>query len=238
MNNQNRIKEYLQQYSIFKTQKIQSLTLLQEQGFSNTNYMLITNVSKYIVRYFKQDDIDRDFEFRVQLLGYECGVAAKPLWIDINNNIMVSEYIEGYHKARLNTADTKAIAILLRKLHSIAIDKKPHKLKEILASSIELDDAFDMIGEHKPELVLCHHDLNPQNIIFGNTIKLIDWEYAGVNDRYFDLASICVEFNLNSLEEDILLVAYFDYAKTINHEKLSAFKIIYKALCSQWWKER
>jgi len=81
---------------------------------------------------------------------------------------------------------------------------------------------------------LCHNDLNPRNLFFSETIQLIDWEDAGINDRYFDLASASVEFNLDKESESYFLKHYFTEENEINHEKLKAYKIIYKALCPQW----
>jgi thiamine kinase-like enzyme len=66
-------------------------------------------------------------------------------------------------------------------------------------------------------------------------IKLIDWEYATINDRYFDLASICVEFELNRREENTFVEAYFRKRTKVDREKLDAYKLIYKALCLQWF---
>ena len=86
--------------------------------------------------------------------------------------------------------------------------------------------------KNKKEYVLCHHDLNPKNILFSDDIKLIDWEYAGVNDRYFDLASIIVEFNLNKRNETLFMRSY---SKKINLKKLYMYKIIYKDLCRLWF---
>ncbi len=234
------IIENLEKTPIFKSQQLQSLTLLQDQGFSNTNYLLTTNICQYIVRYLKQDDIDRDFEFRVQLLAYEYDIAAKPILLDMEKHLMVSEYIEGHHKSNLSTEEIKSMAKLLRRLHSITVDREPYNLKNILENkSKDINSAFETIEKYKPELVLCHHDLNPQNILFcSDRIKLIDWEYAGINDKYFDLASISVEFDLDSNKEHIFLASYFDDMKIVNYEKLSAFKIIYIALCTQWWKDR
>ena len=64
----------------------------------------------------------------------------------------------------------------------------------------------------------------------------MDWEDAAINDRYFDLASVCVEFNLGKENEAYFLRRYFTEANEINEVKLKAYKIIYKALCTQWFE--
>lgn len=61
--------------------------------------------------------------------------------------------------------------------------------------------------------------MNPKNIIFNkNKFKIIDWEYAGINDRFFDLASICIEFQLNKSEEKIVLSSYFKNKKNYHKQ--------------------
>jgi thiamine kinase-like enzyme len=85
------------------------------------------------------------------------------------------------------------------------------------------------------ENVLCHNDLNSQNIFFSKDIKFIDWEYAGVNDRYFDLACVCVEFGLNGEMVEVFLEAYF-MDEDFSLEKLEAYKMIYMALCEEWFQ--
>ena len=87
-------------------------------------------------------------------------------------------------------------------------------------------------------MVLSHHDLNPKNIIFNkNKIKIIDWEYAGINDRFFDLAAICIEFKLNKKEEELFLSYYLKKIDEKKYSKLKYFKIIYKNLCDLWFEK-
>ena len=63
---------------------------------------------------------------------------------------------------------------------------------------------------------------------------MIDFEYAGVNDRYFDLASVCVEFGLDEGIQKVFLDAYFEGAYSL--EKLEAYKMIYMQLCKEWFE--
>ena len=56
----------------------------------------------------------------------------------------------------------------------------------------------------------CHNDLQPQNFIDdGDRLWLIDWEWAGMGNRYFDLGGIAVNCDLDQGELDKLLRAYF-----------------------------
>ena len=75
------------------------------------------------------------------------------------------------------------------------------------------------------------------NILFNkNKAIFIDWEFACVNDKFFDLATICIEFNLNKSQENILLKKYLKKVKKLDTKKLASYKIIYKNLSILWFK--
>jgi thiamine kinase-like enzyme len=63
--------------------------------------------------------------------------------------------------------------------------------------------------EHEP--VPCHNDLLAANFIRTQRgIRLVDWEYAGMGDRYFDLGNFAVNNELDAAGEAELLAAYFE----------------------------
>lgn len=227
----------LKQYTLFENRKIDSYELLENQGYCNENYLLYSEGEKYIVRKFIRTDIDRKFEFQVQNLAFKKDISAEPLLLDEENTLIISTYLEGTHKDKLEKNDLDQFAEVLKKLHTLAIESEPLILETLIEEKTkEVQEAFQTIDTFPVEDVLCHNDLNSQNILFTKTIKLIDWEYAGVNDRYFDLASVCVEFDLNKEDEVYFLRSYFTMQNDIKYEKLKAYKVIYKALCSQWFE--
>ena len=63
--------------------------------------------------------------------------------------------------------------------------------------------------EHEP--VPCHNDLLAANFIRGegDHVWIVDWEYAGMGDRYFDLANFAVNNELDEADRRRLLAAYF-----------------------------
>ena len=227
----------LSKYALFADAAINEFILLEKQGYCNENYLLHSENKKYILRKFIRTDIDREFEFQVQRLAFEKGISAEPLLLDVENGLTISTYLEGTHKDILEKNDLQQFAEVLKKLHTSKVVCNPILLDTLIEiKSKEVHDAFSIIDTFPSEVVLCHNDLNPQNILFSETIKLIDWEYAGVNDRYFDLASVCVEFDLNIEDEVCFLSSYFTGENEINDEKLKAYKVIYKALCTQWFE--
>jgi len=222
----------------FKGKNITDLKKLPVQGFSNENYIFTLENTTYLLRKFKLRDRDRQREFDVQTLAYKKGLAAKPLLLDLENDYMICEFLEGHHKEKLERAEISLMAQVLKTLHSLKIDHPLLDLKsEFSVLDESLKDAFEMIENREKETVLCHNDLNPKNCIFSKEgLKLIDWEFAGMHDLYFDLASFSVEFQLSLLDEAYLLAFYFG-SKGWDKKKLDAYKVIYKALCKKWFKE-
>jgi thiamine kinase-like enzyme len=59
--------------------------------------------------------------------------------------------------------------------------------------------------------VLCHDDLLPANFIATpDGIRIVDWEYAGMGNRWFDLGNFAVNNELGPTEEEAFLSAYLE----------------------------
>jgi thiamine kinase-like enzyme len=62
--------------------------------------------------------------------------------------------------------------------------------------------------------VCCHNDLLPGNVLATDAdpghALLVDWEYAGMGHRYFDLGNLAVNNDFDQGAQDRLLEAYFD----------------------------
>ncbi|TMB56521.1 MAG: hypothetical protein E6J47_04915 [Chloroflexi bacterium] len=59
------------------------------------------------------------------------------------------------------------------------------------------------------ELRPCHNDLLNANFIDdGERIRIVDWEYAGMGDPFFDLGNFSVNHDLTPDEDAVLLEAY------------------------------
>ena len=59
------------------------------------------------------------------------------------------------------------------------------------------------------ELRPCHNDLLNANFIDdGSRIRIVDWEYAGMGDPFFDLGNFSINHELTPDEDRVLLEAY------------------------------
>ena len=73
----------------------------------------------------------------------------------------------------------------------------------------------------------CHNDLLAGNFIRGaEQLWIVDWEYAGMGDRYFDLANFAVNNELGEAGEQALLGAYFARAGADRAQRLATLRLM------------
>jgi aminoglycoside phosphotransferase (APT) family kinase protein len=57
--------------------------------------------------------------------------------------------------------------------------------------------------------VLSHNDVNPTNLVYdGERLLLLDWDAAGLNDPFYDLAAVSVFLRMDAPTCEQLLSAY------------------------------
>ncbi len=84
----------------------------------------------------------------------------------------------------------------------------PDAYEHAHAAAARIESAPAFTGE---PVVLCHDDLLPANFIdTPDGIRLVDWEYAGMGNRWFDLGNFAVNNELGPAEEEAFVTAYLD----------------------------
>jgi thiamine kinase-like enzyme len=83
----------------------------------------------------------------------------------------------------------------------------PDRFGELIAGAHAIRAALHG-PEHAP--VPCHNDLLTANFIYGDEhVRIVDWEYAGMGDRYFDLGNLSVNNGFAEADDERLLAAYW-----------------------------
>ena len=81
----------------------------------------------------------------------------------------------------------------------------------------------------------CHNDLLNENFLQDRgKIYLLDWEYAGMGDIFFDLANLSVNHGFSDEEDRLLLDAYFGKSSEKNWARLKIMKILSDFRESMW----
>ena len=85
--------------------------------------------------------------------------------------------------------------------------------------------------------VPCHNDLLPGNVLFEQTssrVWLLDFEYAGMNDRFFDLGNLSVNCGLDTAGDEQLLRLYFGEVTTARMARMQLMKVMSEFREGMW----
>jgi thiamine kinase-like enzyme len=201
--------------------------------------------------------IDRRAELLAGQQAAQLGIAPKVLYGD--ERCLVTEYLPGSELDgdRLR-ATPEAVVRGLRAFHDSGLELParfwiPDLLVEYAAllsgRGVAVDDRFrrtkglvDEIAATLPltEPVACHNDLLPGNLMSAgdeaDRPMLVDWEYAGMGHRWFDLGNLAVNNGFDPAAEDRLLTAYFDgEPPTVGRRAaLALFKLVSDAREAAW----
>lgn len=178
-------------------------------GYTNKSFLITTNQKvKYQVRIAKNNKIiDRSVEYKISKL--------------INNNQfvyrdeygnMIKKWIEGYNpkfifnkKQLLNKLIKAILEVHSNDINKIDIPKHDYLIyidDEVKSKYQDWTNLYlKIIDKSKDlQLVLSHNDINPLNMIYTKHTKeivLIDYEWARINNRYFDLSGFFITSKLN-----------------------------------------
>ena len=202
-------------------------------GITNRNYRVEVDGSSYVLRVGGNDTdllgIDRPTEHTASLRAAEVGVGPAVFAFVEPEGWLVTRFIDGrgVPPEEIRTpAGIRRVAAVLRKIHGAA--KIPgwfdaHAIvdeyrDEAVAHGVSIPAEFaeahlvsDRIRRARgPQReVPCHNDLLNANFLDDGEIRIVDWEYAGMGDRFFDLANLSVNHDFGLDEDHLLLAAYF-----------------------------
>ena len=204
-------------------------------GITNRNFKVTTSDDDaFVLRIGGKDTellgIDRHVEHEATRTAAACGLAPEVVAFLEPEGYLVTRFVEGspVEPDEVREPDTLGeIARSLRRFHEGApIPGRFDSFRVVdayrataLAHGIEAPPEFaeakavaDRIERVRGDQPLspCHNDLLNANFIrAGKRIWIVDWEYAGMGDRFFDLANFSVNHELSEAESAELLRAYF-----------------------------
>ena len=233
------LNRQIEKYPLFQDKPILSIEPVATQGYCNLNYKVTTDSQTYLVRKLLSNELDREKEYLLQQQAAALGLSPKIIYFDREDQVMMMPFIEGVHHQTLDIPQLTALVDTLKQLHgNLHYDEAPIDLEMAIKSKEEsITEAFETIRNYPNETVICHNDLNPRNILWQcEKPCLLDFEYTGMNDCYFDLAAISVEFSLSKEQETYMLHRYFE--GNFFREKFDAYKVVYTQLCEEWFVEK
>jgi thiamine kinase-like enzyme len=98
----------------------------------------------------------------------------------------------------------------------------PAGYQNALAHAERVEGAVRGHRDHEPRA--CHNDLLAANFLRDNgRFPIVDWEYAGMGDRFFDLGNFAANNELTDEDEERLLEAYF--GEPVSGRRAAALKL-------------
>ena len=214
---------------------------------------------KYVMRIPGQGSdlfIDREVEHKNALAAAEAGVSPPVLYSLEPEMCTVVPFIEAVtmhpedlagHRDRLEkvvdavrTYHEKAEFVnqiyvfdMIREYLSMArgVDAPfPEDIDWMLGLCDEIEQAMK---RDRPADVACHCDLLSENFMLepGGRMWVIDWEYGGKTDPYFDLGDFCVEHPLSDDEERFIISRY---CGTLREDRFARM-MLHKLVADLWW---
>jgi thiamine kinase-like enzyme len=205
-------------------------------GITNRNYVARLGGKSYVIRLPGKDTgllgIDREAEAAANRCAARAGIAPEVAALLDEPPCLVTRFVEGKEMGSPELRGPAARAAVAAALHAVhdCAERLPIVFSSFQvvdtyavrarARGAEVPEAFGPAREaaarieqalkRDEDLVPCHNDLLAANFLHSvEGIRLVDWEYAGMGDRYFDLGNFAANNELGHDEEVAFLDAYF-----------------------------
>lgn len=219
-------------------------------GITNHNFKVTLESEQYVLRIGGKDTdllgIDRSAEHGASVVAAELEVGPAVVAFVEPEGYLVTRFIEGrpIPPEEMRRPETvRRAAGTLRRVHDgppIPGRFDSFRVVETYGATAaahgvhvaaftrakELADAIEQARGPQP-LHPCHNDLLNANFIDdGEGIRIVDWEYAGMGDLFFDLANFSINHELEPEEDEALLEAYFGAAREDDRRALRLMRFM------------
>lgn len=203
-------------------------------GITNFTYLVDQPKGRFVVRLGGPGTdllgIDRSCEEVATLAAAQANLGADVILCDPSKDLLITRFLEG-ESLTVDRAITRlpALARAIRGIHALKPLPKAFSPFDTVRNYSRIASQRDFAFPENAEAALqklvqvaeklgpptqirpCHNDLLAANfIVVDGSVRIIDWEYAGMGDPYFDLANFAVNLQLNESQSQALLEAYFD----------------------------
>jgi thiamine kinase-like enzyme len=228
-------------------------------GITNRNYTFDHDGVTYVVRQPGERTellgIDRANEAEAARRATELGLGP-PVAAKLDGvGTLITEMVSGHHLGGADFVDRlDEVVELIKRFHrsgSLAGSFPIHRVvewhaRDAVANGVSLPPTWELLHEVSEQIeaafaatpdaaVPSHNDMLPGNVLFAaDRTWLLDYEYAGMNDRHFDLGNLSVNTGLDAEADDELLRCYFGVVSSRSHARLQLMKIMSEFREGMW----
>lgn len=223
-----------------------------EGGMSNYTYVVECEGKKYTYRVpgkFAEKFVDREEEWANIQEVNRLGLNNVTEYVEIRSGEKLAEYVEGTIMSTTDVVSYNEMSVrALKQIHNSDLKFKPYNAfgrlddderycretgfthpQEYLDLRAKLEELRKKYKEIP--LVPCHCDYQPTNLVIsGDKLYVLDWEFAGMNDPFYDIA--CYG-NAGFDKALSLLEAYVGHQPT--QEELQRLYFHRAFQCLQWY---
>ncbi|MEE9319467.1 MAG: choline/ethanolamine kinase family protein [Granulosicoccus sp.] len=205
-----------------------------------------------------EEYIDRKVEAHNAVMAAKAGVSAEVLYSDAQAGLMISRCIPDIETMTPNgfrerTGAPGRAGKALRTLHSSGVQFEfrfelfsmiDEYLNVLSGKTLDMPEGYnDVVRQAQPvkialqkkpvPLAPCHCDPLCENFLDdGKVMWIVDWEYSGMNDPFWDLGDLSVEGEFTDQQDMEMMQAYCNGDAS---DTEMARMIIYKAMCDLLW---
>ncbi len=223
-----------------------------EGGMSNYTYVVESQGKKYTYRVpgkYAEKFVDREDEQAVIQQVDALGLNNETVYLELRSGEKLAVYVEGTVMSDTDVVSYNEKSVeALKKLHGSSLKFKDYNAFGRLADYerychetgfahnqpyLDLKKHMEGLGEQvrKIKMVPCHCDYQPTNLVIdGDRLYVLDWEFAGMNDPFYDIA--CYG-NAGFDKALSLLEAYVGHKPTRDELKRLYFHRAFQ--CLQWY---
>lgn len=222
-------------------------------GLSNENFEFLHGRQRFLLKAYHAEIPQPALRVQQQLAD-SMNITTRPIAWSSEKRLALFDYWPG---EVYNGQDWLRVLGLLVEVHqNTLVDSKEKdnwsidvvellksiKLQERFYSEFDVARLISALSTYPRFSAYCHNDLVRDNILSnGSEIRLIDFEYAGWHDAYFDLAALTVTFKLDECQAELMLVEYHKRMTSPHRvciNKLYDYRLAYLSLCVEWYEIR
>jgi thiamine kinase-like enzyme len=228
-------------------------------GLTNLNYRVRGGAVDDVLRVTGPAELlgaDREAEYAATTIA--AGLDLAPLVVTFlrPERMLITRFVDGrpIEPAELREpAMLRRVGLALRRLHegpAVAASFSPFAILESYAAAargLGVPEPEDLawarslaarlapLQEGGPGPCLCHNDLlNANFLLEGGRLRIVDWEYAGMGDPYFDLANFSSNHDLDEDDDMRLLEAHFGSAGPPELARLRLMRVMSDLREAMW----
>jgi thiamine kinase-like enzyme len=221
-------------------------------GITNNNYLIDVGGDAFVLRIAGADTellgINREHEYSANLVAGKLGIAPEVVYFIRPEGYLVTRFITGRPVLPQEMREPeylKRVMEVVRRIHSMPEIPGTFNVFRIIAEYAEIAHRYqvkvptnfsslmkqmraaeDALTSHPVTPCPCHNDLLNANFLFNDVLYVLDWEYAGMGDPFFDLANFSDHHELTDAQDHYLLGCYFKDEKPNHWAHLKIMKIM------------